>query len=204
MRHADMRTRIGLLAAAVLLSGACGSSDETTATGDPSTTTSAAVTTTTQAATTTTSVAPSTTPTTATTVEPLRVATDRLIQAWIDGWLADDPAQVVALYAEDGVYADEGCPFVMRGKEAIRWMVTGHMGTTTYTVADPVEITHTRTGAVVQWLWRGTHRGKEFTMEPSTTFEIENGLILKSTDSYNRSDAPSAWEQDCIEYNTGS
>lgn len=200
----EMRTRIALLATTMLLVGACGSSDETTANGDPSTTTSTVVTTTTATPAATTSVSPPRTSTTAPTAEPLRVATDRLIHAWIDGWLAGDPAQVVALYSEDGVYADEGCPFVMTGKAAIRGMVTGHMGSTTYTVADPVEITYTPTGAVVQWIWAGTNEGEGFTMEASTTFEIEDALILRSTDSYNRSDTPSAWEEACIDFNGGS
>jgi len=194
-----MRTQKALIAATVLLAVACGSSDETTATDDPATTTSTIATTTTQLPTTTTEPDES-----ATTVDPFRVETDRIIQAWIDGWLADDPALVVALYGEDSVYADKGCPFEMIGRAAIRGMVTGHMGGTTYKIADPVEITYNQTGAVVQWIWGGTHRGREFTMEASTTFEIENGLILRSTDSYTRSDAPPAWEQDCIAYNAGS
>lgn len=206
MQHADRRTQIALLAAILLLTAACGSSDATTAAGDSPAKTSTVVTTTTQATTTTTTTSgvPSTTPPATTTIDQFRVETDRIIQAWIDGWLADDPAQVLVLYGEDSVYADKGCPFEMIGKAAIRTMVTGHMGATTYTVADPVEITYTRTGAVVQWIWGGTHRAKQFTMEASTTFEIANGLILRSTDSYNRSDAPAAWEADCIAYNGGS
>jgi hypothetical protein len=182
-----MRDRaILLLVLVALVVAACGSEATSTTTSGPDESTT------------------STRPATTTTVDPFRVETDRIIQAWIDGWLADDPAPVVVLYGEDSVYADKGCPFEMIGKPAIRGMVTGHMGATTYTVADPVEITYTQTGAVVQWIWGGTHRGDEFTMDASTTFEIENGLILRSTDSYDRADVPSAWEQDCIEYNAGN
>ena len=44
--------------------------------------------------------------------------------------------------------------------------------------------------AIVEWLWAGTYRDEAFSMNPSTTFEIDTGLITRSTDSYNRSDAP--------------
>jgi len=63
-------------------------------------------------------------------------------------------------------------------------MVMGHLQSTDYTAADPVEITYTDTGAVVQWVWGGIYDGEPFTMEPSTVFEIEDGLIVRSTDQY--------------------
>lgn len=115
----------------------------------------------------------------------------------------EDVVGVVDLYDEDGTYADAGCPFEMNGHLSIRGMVSGHLQSTDYLVVDPVEVTYTETGAVVQWIWGGTFRGEEFTMEPSTTFEIEDGLIMRSTDSYERSDAPTEWEADCIEYAGG-
>ena len=79
-------------------------------------------------------------------------------------------------------------------------MVMGHLRSADYTTADPVEVTYTDSGAVVEWLWGGTYDGEPFTMEPSTNFEIENGLILRSTDQYERPEAPPGWEQACIEY----
>jgi uncharacterized protein (TIGR02246 family) len=143
----------------------------------------------------------STTAVTTTTFDSVTAETDRIIQAWIDGWLADDPEAVVVLYGDDSIYADIGCPFEMVGKSAIREMVSGHMMHTKYTKSDPVQVTYTDSGAVVQWVWAGTQRSEEFSMDASTTFEIEDGVIIKSTDSYERSDAPPGWEQDCIEYN---
>jgi hypothetical protein len=44
--------------------------------------------------------------------------------------------------------------------------------------------------AIVEWLWAGTYKDEPFSMNPSTTFEIDNGLIARSTDSYTRSYAP--------------
>lgn len=132
-----------------------------------------------------------------------RAETDAIIQSWIDGWMDEDYSGVADLYVEDGTYADTGCSFEMNGKPAIRNMVMGHLQSADYTVADPVEITYTDTGAVVQWIWGGTYEGEPFTMEPSTTFKIEDGLIVRSTDMYERSEAPPGWEQACIEYHGG-
>jgi len=58
-----------------------------------------------------------------------------------------------------------------------------------YTVADPVNVVHTETGAVVDWPIEGTGKGEAFSMNASSTFEIEDGMIIKSTDSYVRSEA---------------
>ncbi len=44
--------------------------------------------------------------------------------------------------------------------------------------------------AIVEWLWAGTYKDEPFSMNPSTTFETDNGLIARSTDSYTRLDAP--------------
>jgi uncharacterized protein (TIGR02246 family) len=171
------------MAVVALVAGACGREESTDSTVQP------------QVA---TSIRPSTT-----TVDPFMEETNRIIQDWIEAWMAKDIDGVADLYAEDGTYADVGCPFEMNGKSAIRGMVSGHVQSATYTVVDPVEISYTDSGAVVQWIWGGTYNGELFTMEPSTTFEIEDGVIVRSTDSYNRSDAPSAWEGDCIEYAGG-
>jgi len=138
-----------------------------------------------------------------TTVDATTVETDRIIQTWIEAWMAEDIDGVADLYAQDGTYADTGCPFEMNGKPAIRDMVSGHVESATYAVVDPVEISYTDSGAVVQWIWGGIYDGRQFTMEPSTTFEIEEGLIVRSTDAYDRADAPPAWEEDCIEYAGG-
>ena len=126
--------------------------------------------------------------------------TDQIVDAWVDAWMGEDADGVADLYTEDGTYADVGCPFEMHGRPAIRDMVAGHLYWTDYTVVERAETTYTESGAVVQWVWEGTNYNDPFTMEPSTTFEIENGLIVKSTDSYERADAPPGWEQDCIDY----
>lgn len=157
--QAEMRTRMSLLTAIVLLSGACGAGDES------------------------------------------RAETDEIIDSWIEAWMSEDYQGVAALYAEDGTYADAGCPFEMNGKSAIRNMVMGHLQWTDYTTVEAVEIIYSDTGATVQWIWGGTNDGEPFTMEPSTIFEIEDGLIVRSTDQYERSEAPPGWEQDCIQYN---
>lgn len=137
-----------------------------------------------------------------TTIDAFQVETDRIIYAWIDAWKAEDAEAVADLYADDGVYADDGCPFVREGKAAIWGMVRDHMGGVKYTLVDPVEIIYTDNGAVVQWIWGGTHVGDEFAMDAQTTFEIEDGLIIRSTDKYELSDAP--WEQACIEQDPAS
>ena len=138
--------------------------------------------------------------TTATTIDAATLETDRIVEAWVEAWMVEDVDGVADLYAEDGTYADIGCPFEMHGRPAIRDMVAGHLVWTDYTVVERVETTYTDSGAVVQWVWEGTNDGDPFTMEPSTTFEIDNGLIVRSTDAYERSDAPPGWEQDCIDY----
>lgn len=132
--------------------------------------------------------------------DALRAETDTIIESWRQAWMGEDYTGVADLYAEDGTYADTGCLFEMDGRVAIGNMVQGHLQSADYTTADPVEVTYTDTGAVVQWIWGGTFDGEPFTMEPSTTFEIEDGLIIRSTDMYERPEAPPGWEQACIEY----
>lgn len=44
--------------------------------------------------------------------------------------------------------------------------------------------------AIVEWLWAGTYKDEPFSMNPSITFETDNGLIARSTDSCTRSDTP--------------
>ena len=132
--------------------------------------------------------------------DEFRAETDAIIDSWVEAWMAEDSKGVADLYAEDGTYADTGCLFEMNGKPAIHDMVSGHLYWTDYTTVERVETTYTDTGAIVQWIWGGTNNGDPFTMEPSTTFEIEDGLIIRSTDRYERAEAPPGWEQDCIEY----
>ena len=120
-----------------------------------------------------------------------RRETDAIIQLWIDGWLADDPDAVIALYAEDGIYADAAYPF----EYPVDFLVPNHMVSTKYTVAAAQNVAYTDTGAVVDWLWEGTANGEEFSMHASTTFEIRDGKIQRSTDSYVRCIAP--WTEDC-------
>ena len=69
------------------------------------------------------------------------------------------------------------------------------MGSTTYTAADRLNVTYTDTGATVDWLWEGTHSGSEFSMNAATVFEIQDGKIVRSTDSYERCTAP--WTSAC-------
>jgi uncharacterized protein (TIGR02246 family) len=185
------RTVPCIVIAAALLATACGDSDDTTATVDPPTTSTTVAATTTQPPTTTTLPA---------TTDAATAETDRIIEAWIDAWIREDADGVADLYAEDGTYADIGCPFEMNGRPAIRNMVAGHLGPADYTIVERVETTYTESGAVVQWVWGGTYDLKPFTMEPSTTFEINNGLITRSTDAYERTESPPSWEQACIDY----
>lgn len=173
-----LRTIPCIVIAAALLATACGDGAETTANVNPATTAT----------------------TVAATTDAATAEADRIIDAWVDAWMGEDADGVADLYAEDGTYADIGCPFEMHGRSAIRNMVAGHLGAANYTVVERVETTYTESGAVVQWVWEGTYDLERFTMEPSTTFEIDNGLIVKSTDSYERTDAPPGWEQDCIDY----
>ena len=82
------RTILCIVITAALLATACGDSDETTARVDPSTTATTVAATATQ---------PPTTTTVPTATDAATAETDRIIQAWIDGWLADDPNAVIAL-----------------------------------------------------------------------------------------------------------
>ena len=127
--------------------------------------------------------------------------TEAIINEWIRAWMAEDVEGVAHLYAEDGIYADAGCPFEMNGRIEIRNMVRGHLRSTDYTTVDPASIEYTDSGAVVSWVWGGTQDGEPFTMQASTAFEIENGVIARSTDSYDLSEAPPGWEAACIAYN---
>lgn len=136
------------------------------------------------------------------TTDEVNPETEAIINEWIDAWKAEDAMGVGDLYAEDGVYVDAGCPFESVGRVAIRTMAYDHLQSTDYEVAEKVEVTYTDTGAVVQWVWAGLHDGAPFSMEPSTTFEIENGLIVRSTDTYDRADAPPGWEAACIALNS--
>lgn len=181
MRRAEARTRTipSLALATTLLLSGCGSGVESPTPGDPAST---AVATTPQLSTTT--EAPETT-------DAANAETLAIIQAWIAGWLADDPNAVIALYADDGIYADAAYPF----EYPVDYLVRNHMATTTYTVVDPLEITYTESGAIVDWVWDGRADGEEFSMNATTIFEIENGKIQRSTDSYERCVAP--WTEDC-------
>ena len=176
------RTIPCIVVAAALLATACGDSDETTATVNPATTATTVTTATTQ---------PPATTTAPTTTDAATAETDRIIQAWIDGWLADDPDAVVVLYTEDGIYADAAYPF----EYPVDYLVRTHMSSHTYTAADPLNITYMESGAIVDWLWEGTSNGSPFSMNATTTFETADGLIVESTDSFVRCEAP--WTEPC-------
>jgi hypothetical protein len=69
-------------------------------------------------------------------------------------------------------------------------MLRGHLLPTDYTGLDLRSISFTDTGAVVEWILEGTYLDESFSIEASTTFEIDDGLITRSTDSYDISSAP--------------
>ena len=116
--------------------------------------------------------------------------TEAIITELQEAWLDGDPARLASLYAEDGVLANIAVPFERTGRSSIESMLRGHLLATDYTMVDLRSITLTDTGAVVEWIWEGTYLDEPFSIEASTTFEIEYGLIARSADSYNIAKAP--------------
>lgn len=135
------------------------------------------------------------TTTTTTPAEPYGI-----IQAWAEDRLSDEPWDFVDLYAFNGTYRDLTCGFEANGRHAIQRMFNLHLISADYTVVHPATITNNESQVVVQWRWTGTYDGEPFEVEPTTTFEFENGLILASTDSYDRTDVPKQWLDDCDLY----
>lgn len=122
--------------------------------------------------------------------------TDAIVAEWADAWVDCDGERVAALYEPTtGVYSDAAVPYERQGREEIARMVGNHCFGIDYTSSPVVSITYTDTGAVVQWIWEGTiirgaDGGTEFSMRAQTTFQIEEGLIVRSTDDYELGDAP--------------
>ena len=131
---------------------------------------------------------------------PDPATTDRIIQGWINGRKAGDDFDFVSLYAYNGYYVDTACRFEANGRWDIGVMLRRHLKSADYDAVDPVAVTYTDDGALVQWVWSGTYDGEPFTLEPTTTFEVEDGLIVASIDSYNLADAPNHWSGDCALY----
>jgi hypothetical protein len=136
------------------------------------------------------------TTTTEATVDPARARTDAIIAEWADAWIDADGERVAALHEPThGVYADAAVPYEKQGRTDIARMVGNHCFGIDYTSPPAISVTYTDTGAVVQWIWRGTvitgaDYGTEFSMQAQTTFEIEDGLIVRSTDDYDCAEAP--------------
>jgi len=121
---------------------------------------------------------------------------DAIIDEWSAAWLASDGQRVAALYEPvHGVYADAAVGGEIEGAEGIARMVGDLTFWIDFTGSEAISVDYTDNGAVVQWVWEGmvvtgADYGEHFSMRAQTTFEIEDGLITRSTDDYVLTDAP--------------
>lgn len=122
---------------------------------------------------------------------------DAIINEWSAAWLASDGPRVAALYEPvHGVYADTaGGVGESEGAEEIAAMVRSLKFWIDFTGSEVISVDYTDNGAVVQFVWEGmvisgADYGQHFSLRAQTTFEIEDGLITRSTDDYVLTDAP--------------
>jgi steroid delta-isomerase-like uncharacterized protein len=84
---------------------------------------------------------------------------DALLASWAAAWSSGDPAQVIAVFAVDGVYEDVPTSAVLQGTAEIAAWAAGYFASVrdiTQSVEAWVAIP---TGVLVQWLVEATHAG---------------------------------------------
>jgi SnoaL-like domain len=87
---------------------------------------------------------------------------DRLLDEWAIAWSSsdnNDPARLLALFADDGMYEDVTLGVGARGKEELRRCVSGAFAVIrdfTFRVTRRFAGSH---WAAFEWVTSGTHRG---------------------------------------------
>ncbi len=108
-----------------------------------------------------------------------------LLMAWAEAWSSGDPAQVAALYAEDGVYEEIPTSVVAQGPDEIEAFVAD-----TFAAVSNVQVTP-RTGfqakkwAVLEADYAGqSAEGVAFSVPFVAVFELEGDRIVRSADYF--------------------
>jgi len=111
-----------------------------------------------------------------------------LLQAWADAWSSGDPAQVAALYAEDGVYEEVPTGVVAQGTDEIETFVGD-----TFAAFSNVQVTP-RTGfqaeewAVMEADFSGeSAEGRDFSIPFIVVFELDGDRIARNADYFDLS-----------------
>jgi steroid delta-isomerase-like uncharacterized protein len=108
-----------------------------------------------------------------------------LLTQWAEAWSSGDPAQVAALYAEDGVYEEIPTAVVAQGPDEIEAFVAD-----TFAAISNVQVTP-RTGfqaeewAVMEADYTGqSAEGVAFSVPFVVVFELEGDQIVRSADYF--------------------
>ena len=111
-----------------------------------------------------------------------------LLVAWAEAWSSGDPAQVAALYAEEGIYEEIPTGIVAQGPDAIEAFVGD-----TFAAFSNVQVTP-RSGfqaegwAVMEGDFSGTSAdGATFSIPFIVVFELEGDRIVRNADYFDLS-----------------
>ena len=122
---------------------------------------------------------------------PAAATAPEVVLAWVDAWVAADPAAVAALYAADGVYEDVPNNHRIAAAD-IEASLAGYLGALGDIVVE-LDSAHGDAGwAVVEWTLSATNQGlfadapagTPFSVRNATVFALEGDAIARSADYY--------------------
>ncbi|MGY2894361.1 ester cyclase [Deinococcus sp. UYEF24] len=117
-----------------------------------------------------------------------------IVQKWADAWNHADPAGMVQLFTDDGVYQDFAFQAKNTGKDGVAGWVALTLKSIPNSHAALLDAFQIGDRAAVQWVFSGTPvgfgdlGGRSFSVPVTSVFELKGGKIEQVTDSYNRAD----------------
>lgn len=130
-------------------------------------------------------------PTTPTTVVAQQSTPDAeasippLLMAWAEAWSSGDPAQVAALYAEDGVYEEIPTNVVAQGPDEIEAFVADTFAAISNVQVTPRSGFQAEEWAVMEADYAGqSAEGAAFSVPFVAVFELEGDQIVRSADYF--------------------
>jgi steroid delta-isomerase-like uncharacterized protein len=116
-------------------------------------------------------------------------AAETIAAKWAAAWNSHDPAKVVALFVEDGVYEDIPLGSTNRGKTALHRYAESYFAAVPdmKTVVTGSSIKNGR--GYVEWVFSGTDvglykTGKTFSLRGVSIVAVRNGKITRDRDYY--------------------
>ncbi len=134
-------------------------------------------------------ITPETAPTTTHPVPPV-------VEAWMNAWNTGDAKAMRALFAEDGVLQDFAFQAQAEGREGVAAWVDLTLQSIPDTRVEIIEAFGSDERIAVTWVFSGTPEsigtvpgtGASFSVPAVSIFELEDDLIVRLGDYYNRAD----------------